>query len=504
MPTDAAPIQVRYEVGGTALDKQCDLLVLACDPRGLKSVCDYDPDELALFEALRNFTFHTEVLKVSVNSPQTCAALFAPTPLEAQVGRFHGFRNESAKQYGLEAASALEYNFVTTYQILGPGRSAWSDEKFREVLRQDIQDCSWWPFDREFEVVQTLTTPYFDHFFSTSLQDHLPWKWLDRQGKHGTLFVHASTCFESILHCWGYADLALSQLSKGGQEPPPTDAAILIVGAGPSGLLTAVQLLRRGYTNVEILESTNRFGGKTRTIQCPGGPAGVTICELGTCYASPAYQPMFDDLEAFLTGNELKNFAGKTPEFRSMVTTGQFPPTDPIPEVVGFGQYVIAKAELLDKDADLDRITVRLLADLARYGLLHWEIMGGERPMPTQPPSQLAGDFGSQTFQDFLAAYELLSLVGLFQYSQEVQGYGSLSSIPAYYGLLWLTPTVTNAILADYLDTLVGLTPGPVVSTFARGWGNLWDQIVADERITITYSASIQSIVRPSTDQHQG
>ena len=41
---------------------------------------------------------------------------------------------------------------------------------------------------------------------------------------------------------------------------------IIIVGAGPGGLATALRLQGQGY-NVEIFESSNRVGGRMRGFQ---------------------------------------------------------------------------------------------------------------------------------------------------------------------------------------------------------------------------------------------
>ena len=499
MASDSAPIRIRYRQNGVAVEKACDFLFVACEPRGLESVLPFTPEEAAIFAELHNFTFHTELLRVRRTTAQSCAALFAPTLLEAEVGRFHGFRNASAKQFGLDASNQLEHNYVVTYQLRGDSVSTWTDAQFREQLREDISTCTWWPFERDYEIRQTLTSPYFDHFHGDALQRGLPWTLLDLQGRHATAFVHASACFESVLHCWGYVDTIVRRLEKGvGGALPEKTAPIVILGAGPSGLLTAVQLARRGYSNVEILESTARHGGKTHTVVEPAeGSEGPTVCELGTCYASPAYDPMVADLQEFLTGNPLRDFDGGTLGYRSMVTTGQFPPEMHVPEIVDFGKYVLLKAEEEKDEVGHPDITMALLLkDLTAYGLLHRAIMGEERPMPTRQPEAPSDAFWNQTFYEFLKAHDLLSVVGLFQYSQEVQGYGSLWGIPAYYGLLWMTPAITDTILKDFIDGKLHRKGRPVVRTFAKGWGDLWDQVAADDRLKITCSVTIDAVTR--------
>ena len=82
----------------------------------------------------------------------------------------------------------------------------------------------------------------------------------------------------------------------------------------------------------------------------------------------------------------------------------------------------------------------------------------------------------------------------MLQYGYEVQGYGSLNNIPAFYGLVWITPKITNTILFDSLK----LENVPVVTAWTQGWGNLWDQMVPKEQLKITYFANARSIKRMS------
>jgi hypothetical protein len=42
-----------------------------------------------------------------------------------------------------------------------------------------------------------------------------------------------------------------------------------------------------------------------------------------------------------------------------------------------------------------------------------------------------------------------MALRGLFVYGYSVQGYSDLSKVPAYYGLVWLTPQVITGALVS-------------------------------------------------------
>ena len=46
----------------------------------------------------------------------------------------------------------------------------------------------------------------------------------------------------------------------------------------------------------------------------------------------------------------------------------------------------------------------------------------------------------NMTFSQFLEANDLSALAPFFSFAHTAQGYGYVESIPAFYGLLWLSP----------------------------------------------------------------
>ena len=508
-PSSSSPlnsVSLEYTIkdkSGSIIKKDCELLVIACDPRNLYTICDYTSKERAIFDRLINFTFHTSLLKVEVksSSPQTNkhAVMFAPKLLEQMNGSVYCIRNESAKQFGPERANGMTHNLVTVYQLLGETETPLPASEFEKILEQQLKDSDWWPFSSNYEVLETVTTPYFDHFSNEDLKKGLPWDLLSLQGQNNTLYVHGFTCFESVLHCWDYAKLMLEVDSAEKALPKNLNAPIVILGAGVSGLLFAVRLKRLGYTNIEILESTDRYCGKTHTITVdgpyPSGSNEKTVCELGTCYLSPAYSHMIEDLKEFLVDNDQIDFAKNDPNFRGIVTKGEFPSfhVDPI---IKYPDYIILKAKALlglPQDSDPKLVELKIVYALVKYNILHWEIMGSQNPMPRKPPTALL----QKTFYEFLEDNELLPLVGMMDYIYAVQGYGVIKSIPAYYGLMWITPIVIQTILFDNLSK----ENRPVVTAWKNGWGDLWDQIVKKEELCITYLAETRSIKRHADRQ---
>jgi len=501
------PVHLEYTIKGNSepIKKDCELLVIACEPRNLYDICDYTSQERAIFDKLRNFTFHTSLLKVKVNSssPQTKTypVIFAPKLLEEMNGSVYAYRNESAKQFGPERANEMTHNLVTVYQLQGETKTPLLDSEFKKILEQELKDSDWWPFSIDYEVLKTFTTPYFDHFSNDDLNKGLPWELLSLQGQNNTLYVHGFTCFESVLHCWDYAALMLNFVGSA-KDPLPTklEAPIVILGAGVSGLLFAIRLKRLGYTNIEILESTDRSSGKTHTFiadgPSPSGSNEQTVCELGTCYLSPAYYHMIDELKEFLEGNEQIDFANNQDSqdsqdnFRGIVTKGAFPNL-PVPAIIPYPNYIILKAINLlglPQDSNPELVQKRIAFDLIKYCILHWEIMGAQKPMPPKPPTALL----EKTFYEFLEENKMLSLVGMMEYIYSVQGYGVMTKIPAYYGLIWITPIVIQSILFDNFSP----ENVPVVTAWKKGWGDLWKQIVEKEELCITYLAETRSIKR--------
>jgi NAD(P)-binding Rossmann-like domain len=511
---NAAAIKLTYTLRDTPITKEFALLIIACDPRNLINICDYSPEEIAIFNELVNFTFHTTLLKVKVN-PKTWrqhGVIFAPGPLDLMDGSVYGFRNESAKQFTLDTAKEMEYNLVTVYQLLGVTDQKWTPDQFQKVLKEQLKTLDWWPFGEDYEIRESVTTPYFNHFRANALKTGRPWELLGRQGSRSTLLVHASTCFESALHCWDYARLMLDTAPGASQAlPPDKNAPIAILGAGVSGLLFATRLTQLGYTNIQILETCDQYGGKTHTFiehgPYPPNSQEPTVCELGTCYLSPAYDSFVQDLSTpvnFLEGNEQIDFTLGRPTFRGIATQGQLPSDFCAPSVMNFADYVVWKAAAeMGKPKDelsLVEAQLALAVDLALYGLLHPLYVGWQPPMPTTKPDSLEGPFGQQTFLDFLKAQGLTALVGSLQYGYEVQGYGPLTEIPAYYGLLWITPPTTWTILLDalppWIADILGLKQESVVTAWTKGWGDVWRQIVEKQDLKITYNAQTTLVER--------
>lgn len=509
------PVQVTVTIGGKTQMISCELLVVACDPRALLGpVMEPTTQEEDAVADLTDFTFHTTIVTATVpKNPPVYGAVLDPEAVEAMDGRVCGFRNESAKQHSLSRANGLPQNHLVVYQLRDNQKGVWTPEQFDARLRAELPSLAWWPYGSDY-VLQgaSLTTTYFTHFTAAGLQAGKPWQLLDLQGDNRTVYVHASTCFESVLQCWQYQQLLLGPMDptdpKGPRRlelPPDTDASIVIVGAGVSGLLFANELRARGYTNVVLLEKQDQHvGGKTDTVVLrepfPPNHPEPTVCELGTCYLSPGYHALADALRPFtedkggIDVNERRGFEtapGVHGDFRGMVVH----PGDTADQVVSYDDYVVARAlqpfgfEPPFTWEETDGALALIAALLKLYAFWAGREMTQVLPMPTKPPDIAKGDV---TYLEWIDSHGLQSLIGVLEYAYSIQGYGPLSQIPAYYGLVWISSDLTPRLVDDALKRK------PEVTFWSKGWGDVWDRM--SEGMTIHQGALVQSIKRPGVN----
>jgi hypothetical protein len=490
-------MEVVYQTGGNSVVVNPELLVVACDPRALKSVMAYSPQERWTFDALRNFTFYTTCLRVYPRKAQDRVVILAPDIVESQTGLVQGYRNETAKQWGLSVANDAETNVVTIYQMVGIDGA--SDPDTLAARRKEFLEKppSWWPFQPgRYEIVQVdenqdgeihpavnpLLTPYFNQFRSDALGDGAPWLWLDMQGANDTVYVHASTCFESVLHCWSYLNILLD--AKPELLPAAKDSSIVVIGAGVSGLLFAQRCIDAGYTNITLLEKTNRFAGKTHSLQVPD-QGGTSIAELGTCYLSPAYDEMVQALSEFTVGNARVPVAHGT-ERGIVVGT---PPNETVMAFSDYGLMVACQYLGFGWPCSKEKQDLAYAALAVAVGIyvdLRYKIFGTfNGVMPTSRPVDDPHHVFSTTFAQYLDDNEMGVLKGYLMYAYQVQGYGDLDKIPAYYGLVWVTPDMAWPF---------GKSSG--VTAWQKGWEDVWDQMVKKRNMNIKLNAKVVSIRR--------
>jgi NAD(P)-binding Rossmann-like domain len=329
-PAPPAPVTITYALDADATRTEAfDYLIVACDPRGL-AIDDPTALEARVKEALTSFTFHTSLFKAdrpgmdAARGP-SYASRFNPSALEKMDGSPYAFRDEVFAHDPVLKADKTGKTWCVLYQLEGKPLIGRKREEVRKELNKvrdkTIADggivdgggdgqtwIDWKPDGSEKPQPEEDTlVDYFAHFDDKELDEGLPWAIRDAQGEKNTFYVASFTCFESVLHCYLYEEQLMDpkgRVVKEGIFPADKTKSFAVVGAGPSGLLFATQhLLKKGYANFKIFEASDRFGGKTFTYRrkAPGDGSEVP-CELGTCFLSPAYEPMWWLFEEYDAG----------------------------------------------------------------------------------------------------------------------------------------------------------------------------------------------------------
>ncbi|RHY52211.1 hypothetical protein DYB30_010241 [Aphanomyces astaci] len=173
------------------------------------------------------------------------------------------------------------------------------------------------------------------------------------------------------------APVATAQERNGGINMGRNDR-IVIVGGGPAGVHYATLLVKKGFTNITILEQSHEVGGKSKT-------------------------PVFDLLKEYDPTNTLIPF---------------------IPTVKGH--------TWVNRDSN------QSVVDYNSYISLHTSILGVyDYGLPPRPSNWTRLNM---TGFEFLKQNKLLVLEGFFRFVFQQQGYGSLDESPAFYMLWWVHP----------------------------------------------------------------
>ncbi|CDF32180.1 unnamed protein product [Chondrus crispus] len=500
-------------------------------------------------------------------------------------GDVYGMRDEVMARDERYRPSPNGVTWVTTYQLDGAPLLGRDEGEVARVLdgRRDAQvrdpAVEWIDFVPEDAATpqpeETLLTDYFPHFHAAELEEHLPWKVRDAQGDNSTAYVSSFTCFEAVLHIYLYQEM----LMGGGvgnidhRFPKDKKARIAVIGAGPSGILFASQhLVKNGYDNFVILEASDRFGGKTRTVhrEAPAEPGRNVPCELGTCYLSLGYEPMFHLFEQYDAG-QVVALDKDTNQFRSIIDLDVAKTQEERENGVEYGDWTLRKNGRFKLWEQLEMYVAGI-----RYLVVHYATMGMTMNdcMPVEPPTELnvlenlqrllkeaieqsdeadekevpakdllgvlkkekreedstplkarglfdlMDDFGQDmddvkamvsvdglkkacrnvlntTFGQFLDDNDMDELRSVFTYGYQVQGYGTLDVIPAYYGMVWMTPAVLTGNIRQLFNADEAASQRGTVNVASKGWLTLWEKMVErDLKDKIVYNVAISSVDR--------
>jgi len=283
---------------------------------------------------------------------------------------------------------------------------------------------------------------------------------------------------------------------------------IVIVGGGPSGVHMSKLLVDHGYTSVTVLEAEREVGGKSYTEWShyqPGVPH-----DMGTCYLHQAYFQIREllqeydpeNLEISFSGEDLREIEGEAVRVQRI---GQ-----PWENSQAYQQWVLdeAKWQLFPGQTLPQKLARRLIPQelmqlpmlhaMTRYLDLHLKIFGEyEYGLPPKPKPGMDGLI-NMTAMEFINKHSLKALIGIFRYGQQVQGYGVLETIPAFYLCWWSHPDMIRAGLRGMLQFDTPEERHDGVEMLKYGYQRLWTKIrdAYARRVSYVLGAAVASVVR--------
>lgn len=302
----------------------------------------------------------------------------------------------------------------------------------------------------------------------------------------------------------------------------------------------ASRLKRLGYSKVTLLERTHRVGGKSFTLyrdaqgrsckQAKDEATGVVnteTCisfEMGTCFLHNGYHTVRDLVKEYgltpevapegramfshhakdqWSSQEMSDFV--TAAVMSLIEAGKVKRSWWVPS---FSQTLTVMDALTDA--------------VAKYNSLHAKIFGKQEFSFPERLSQDSLKLIDVTFAEFLESNGLHALAAFLTFAHAAQGYGYVKSIPAFYGLWWISPELLNGYIQmsmhekieecklmakasntrpmrEFLKllakTFVGGDADAVLRTttmLPEGYGKLWDAMHEHEGLDVRFGVEIK------------
>ena len=248
---------------------------------------------------------------------------------------------------------------------------------------------------------------------------------------------------------------------------------VLVVGAGAAGLSSAWYLKKKGYMNVDVVEESDRVGGKCKSIKHQDKPY-----EMGAFTVTPGYKNVLKLAKVF----------------------GVALDTQPPRHAFSLRRNKV----MAIKDAMLKDFTfLTLFLSVLRY---YWALLKYRSALsdPGLAADQADDRYRelSQPFQTWLVDNKMLGLQGLFRITVTDMGYGRFSEIPTLYVLKYLNFWNFTTLL------LYGAGLGKKMpKRFRHGFESLWQAVATS--LNVKLQTRITKVTRGDTtlvefEDHKG
>lgn len=229
----------------------------------------------------------------------------------------------------------------------------------------------------------------------------------------------------------------------------PIDGEIAIVGIGAGGIHMAYELSQRGCKNITIFEKEDQIGGKAKKFTAEGKDYDMQTIFMYTnknindlLTASGANFVKYDPMESSIYTD--KEYQNKFDYFKKL--TGK--------STISLG---VALRKCISKYKDLyNDIT-------DKFGF----------------PKVEYSEYLSKTTADFLDHNDLGLLKHVFKARLDVTGYGSIENIPAFYGIMGVTP---ESILNE------------IKVTYSSSWNEMWDVLLKKSGAKVILNSNVSSV----------
>lgn len=229
-----------------------------------------------------------------------------------------------------------------------------------------------------------------------------------------------------------------------------------IIGAGNTGLVAALELQKKGYHEVVLLEKEDRVGGKVMTYFHDGLPY-----ELGAVITAPDYEIILG------LANDLGLELSPTPKSITLDESGHAQPM----LAWSSEKYGWLRLPKLVKD----------FGKFSYYVVNHRDFF---EPGFSHTPLEM-----HQSFEDFAKQIGIAAVLEAFRPVMVGCGYGYAESMPAAY---WMKLMKTFG--HEY--TMHACSFAPFYQSFSDGWQTLWETLVAKHQLDVRRNTSVIRIER--------